>query len=95
MFGTTLAARVPHRWQPSLVPLDLSSCIFNTRVPGTRWWIMPQPSYLGWRQHMMPNSKTTERAYQVQANQASSQRAGMHAPLVPHLSIFSLSLTCP
>ena len=52
MFGTTLVARVPRFWQLSLVPrpLDLSSYIFNTRVLGTRWWIIQQPSSLGWRQ---------------------------------------------
>ena len=55
MFGTTLAARVPRFWQLSLVPcpLDLSSYIFNTRVLGTRWWIIQQPSFLGWRQYKM------------------------------------------
>ena len=29
--------------------LDLSSYLFNTRVLGTRWWIIQQPSYLGCR----------------------------------------------
>ena len=44
MFGTTLVARVPRFWQLSLVPrpLDLSSYIFNTRVLGTRCWIIQQ-----------------------------------------------------
>jgi hypothetical protein len=48
MFGTTLAARVPHCWKLSWVPhpLDLSSCTFNTRVLGTRLWTM-QSKYVG------------------------------------------------
>ena len=44
MFGATLAAKVPHCWQLSSVlhSLDLSSCAFHTRVPGTR--LRPKPA---------------------------------------------------
>ena len=51
MFGTTLAARVARCWQLSLVPLDLSSCTFDTRVLGTRLWTIQQPRSVGWRSY--------------------------------------------
>ena len=92
-FGSTLATRVPHCWQLSSAPhpLDLSSCTFNTRILGTRFWTIQQPSYFSWRQYGLHLPSCQDVLMDLLL---CNQHLQLHQRQ-PEVKRVSLSLNCP